>query len=256
MSRSPSTQTRVRVPAQGELFRGWGGARAGAGRKPSGARPSVPHVARPEHKARHPVHLTLRAVRRLPSLRKQNLFLEIRRALPLCSSELFRVVHFSVQADHVHLLVEAEDKKALSRGARGLAIRLARKVNGVLRRSGHVWGDRYHARPLSTPREVRHALVYVLANWRKHVPRAQGLDPCASAGWFDGWRGKATLREVTTSSIGPPPVVASRTWLGSVGWRRYGLIDWRERPVLPSPHTRATLFSHDRAHHAQKASPR
>lgn len=179
------------------------------------------------------MHLTLRAVQRLPSLRKQTLFLEIRRAFALCSGRLFRVVHFSVQADHVHLLVEAEDKKALSRGARGLAIRLARKVNGVLHRRGCVWGDRYHARPLSTPREVRHAIVYVLMNWKKHVPGAQGRDPCASAAWFDGWRKAERPRRMLASSTDPPPVVPSRTWLGSMGWRRYGLIGWRERPARP-----------------------
>jgi REP element-mobilizing transposase RayT len=193
----------------------------------------VPHVARPEHKARHPVHLTLRAVRRLPSLRKQTLFLEVRRALALCSGEGFRVVHFSVQADHVHLLVEAEDKNALSRGARGLAIRLARKVNGILHRRGRVWGDRYHAHPLSTPREVRNAIVYVLMNWKKHVAGARGLDECASVEWFDGWRGTGAPRRWLASSTDPPPVVPTRTWLGSVGWRRCGLVDRRERPAEP-----------------------
>jgi REP element-mobilizing transposase RayT len=220
--------------AQRDLpFRTWGGLRAGAGRKPVGPRAGVPHVVRPDHRARHPVHVTLHAVQRFPSLRRQIVFIELRRALARSSSKRFSVVHFSVQPDHVHLLVEAADKLTLSRGASGLAIRLARAANAVLRRRGRVWGDRYHARALSSPREVRHALVYVLTNWRKHIPAARGLDPCASARWFDGWRndeGSLCARPARTTD--EPPVAPARTWLGAVGWRRHGLIDIRERPKV------------------------
>jgi len=91
------------APLQVDLpFRTWGGRRAGAGRKPAGKRAGMPHVARPEHKARHPVHVTLRAVRRLSSLRSQTVFRQMRRSFCQGSREWFRVVHFSVQADHVH----------------------------------------------------------------------------------------------------------------------------------------------------------
>jgi putative transposase len=212
-------------------FRTWGGRRAGAGRKPKGTRAGVPHLARPDHKARHPVHVTLRAVRRLPSLRRQGIFLELRRAFGCYCAGRFRVVHFSVQTDHVHLLVEAADKDALSRGARGLSIRLARAVNRLLGRSGRLWGDRYHARSLVTPREVRHALVYVLMNWRKHVRGARGLDPCASAFWFDGWQTSVRVRAPPMwNAEDVPPVAPPRTWLGAAGWRRYGLVGVGERP--------------------------
>ena len=212
-------------------FRTWGGRRAGAGRKPKGPRAGVPHVSRPEHQARHPVHVTLRAVPRLPSLRRQTVFLEIRRAFASCSSARFRLVHFSVQSNHVHLLVEASDRDSLSHGARGLSIRLARTVNRVVGRRGRVWGDRYHARPLSTPREVRHGVAYILCNWRKHVDGARGFDPCTSAPWFDGWRTPRPPDPRHRNPEHPPPVVSPRTWLGSTGWRRDGLIDVRERPA-------------------------
>jgi REP-associated tyrosine transposase len=140
-----------------------------------------------------------------------------------------------VQADHVHLVVEADDRVALSHGASGLAIRLARTVNRLLRRRGRVWGDRYHARALATPREVRHALVYVLMNWRKHVHRARGLDPCASAFWFDGWQTRAPpANQFNWNPTDEPPVVPARTWLGTTGWRRHGLVDVRECPKLPA----------------------
>src|SRR4030095_7641426 len=109
-------------------------------------------------------------------------------ALAAASTERFRVLQFSVQADHLHLLVEADEPTGFERGVRGLAIRVAKAVNCALGRRGHVWGDRYHARLLRTPREVRNALVYVLNNFRKHIRGARGLDPRSSARWFDGWR--------------------------------------------------------------------
>jgi hypothetical protein len=106
----------------------------------------------------------------------------------------------------------------------GVAIRIARAVNRIARRSGKVWSDRYHARPLRTPREVRHGLVYVLMNWKKHVPNAMEVDPCSSACWFTAWQ----------EPVGPPadpsPVELPVTWLLRTGWKRHGLLEHSERP--------------------------
>lgn len=189
----------------------WGGARRNAGRKRS-ADSKTPHRARPLHHAREPVHVTLKA--RLAVLRSQFVFPTLRLALSRAArrdAERFRVVHFSAQPDHVHLVVEAEDARTLSSGVRGLAVRIARYVNDLLGRRGAFWADRWHGRALSTPREVRHVLVYVLANFRKHARgRLQaGLDPYSSAGWFDGWR------EWRPESGVPPPFAEPRPWVSS-----------------------------------------
>src|SRR5262249_52889448 len=128
--------------------------------------------------------------------------------------------------DHVHLIVEADDSRALSRGVWRLATRIARAVNRVLWRRGPVWGDRYHVRALRTPREVRNSLVYVLQTFRKHMPHASGmtgLDPCFSAAWFDGFRGRSPLSNGCF-------VAHERTWLLRVGWRRHGMIGLGEQP--------------------------
>jgi len=144
-----------------------------------------------------------------------------------------RVVHFSIEPDHVHLLVEAVDAVALGRGLQGLSSQLARRVNAALGRCGQVFADRYHAHALRAPREVRNALVYVLQNHRKHVTPARGLespfpawvDPLSSAAWFDGWLGQpGPLR------TDAPPVVPARTWLAAAAWRRHGLVHPAERP--------------------------
>ena len=205
--------------------RTWGGRRAGSGRKPAHPRPNVSHTARSAHDPRHPVHVTLRAGRGLPSLRSRLTFQALSLAFSAASREDFRVVHFSVQTDHVHLIVEADSSDGLRRGINGLAGRLARALNRIWRRSGAVWSDRYHARALATPREVRNGLIYVLLNFRKHLRAAPGVDPCSSGAWFDGWSHDPHPREQ------PFPIAPARTWLATVGWRRAGgPIDVREAP--------------------------
>ena len=208
-------------------IRTWGGRRPGAGRKPAAGRRSPPHRPRAMHDCRWPVHVTLRAQRGLPSLRGDAVFGAVRRAFGAASGGSFRLVQYSVQADHLHLVVEADEPTRLARGVQGLAIRVARAVNRVLRRRGRVWDGRYHAHALRTPREVRNAFVYVLQNFRKHVRGARGLDACSSAAWFQGWR------TVVAAPLSSSPVVAARTWLARVGWRRHGLLDSEEAPRSP-----------------------
>jgi REP element-mobilizing transposase RayT len=144
--------------------------------------------------------------------------------------DAFRVVQFSLQDNHVHLIVEARDADALSRGLRGLTIRVARAVNRSLAVTGPVWGDRYHARALKTPRAVRNALVYVLMNARKHGEALPtGVDALSSAPWFAGF-----VRHVPPPADVECPVRPPRTWLANVGWRRRGLVRFDERPRAPS----------------------
>ena len=141
----------------------------------------MPHRPRAAHDRHCPSHVTLRASSELPSLRNAPLVAAARRALTDASTLHFRVLSFSIQTDHLHLVVEADGPTDFVRGVRGLAIRVAKAMNRVLGRRGRVWSDRYHARLLRTPREVRNAFVYVLNNVRKHIRSARGLDPCSSA---------------------------------------------------------------------------
>jgi REP element-mobilizing transposase RayT len=204
----------------------WGGARAGAGRKLVAARPSPPHRPRAPHQGRWPVHVTLRAREAIPSLRSGRVFSFLRRSLAASHKEAFRVVHFSVQSDHVHLIVEGDRQVALVRGLQGLAGRCAKAINRAVRRRGRVWSSRYHGRALRTPTEARRGLVYVLLNFRKHLRAAPGIDPRSSGPWFTGWRSRQPVSDAASS------VAIPRTWLAMVGWRRGGgPIALQERPV-------------------------
>ncbi len=210
---------------------GHGGRRAGAGR-PRKPGAGVPHGARVPLATRFPVHATLRARSGAPSLRRGKVWLAVAAALEAAGARPdFRVVHFSVQGNHVHLLVEAGGAAALSRGMQGLAIRVARAVNRAAGRAGQLWSDRYHARVLRTPREVRLALCYVLQNARRHADHDRGtfepgwIDDRSSGRWFDGWAGGAPSAPAAAAPVSPP-----RTWLLAMGWRRHGLIGVDETP--------------------------
>src|SRR5690606_24678043 len=146
----------------------------------------------------------------------------------------FRVVHYSLQGDHLHLVVEAHGRVELARGMQGLGIRLAKRMNARLgRRRGHVLADRYHARVLGTPTEVRRALLYVLNNARHHAAQASctypasWLDPYSSAACCAGWRDRPPDAPTCTA----PP----RAWLLTRGWRRRGLLDSAAVPGSTPP---------------------
>ena len=216
---------------------GRGGPRDGAGR-PRGRRPVVYHVRRAALPRNCPAHITLRTQRDVPSLRRRAFVSEMKRSFAAaCERGDFRLVQFSIQRDHLHLLVEASDKRALGRGMKSICARVARAVNRVFQRIGAALLGRYHVRALHTPREVRNALAYVLLNARKHWKQRTGsappvrLDQASSGAWFNGW----THRVQPLSACEPPPVAESRTWLLRIGWRRHGFIDPSEVPGLRAP---------------------
>ena len=189
-----------------------GGRRPRAGRPARNpVRPSERHKTRPFHERHHPVHITARIVEDLPTLREPRVADAIedtfRRRV---QRGRVRVVHYSIQADHLHLIVEAKDRAALFRGLQGHFVALARRVNRVLGRKGRVFADRYHARSLNGPRETRRCIGYVLRNWTKHLGR-QGIDPRSSAPWLPWIMPRPELSS---------PVAAPATWLLRVGWRR------------------------------------
>jgi REP element-mobilizing transposase RayT len=175
--------------------------------------------------------VTLKVERDLPSLRSAELVREVERSFAqACERGEFRVVHYSIQSDHVHLMVEASGRAALGRGMKSIGARFARAVNRVFRRSGRVLAERYHLHVLKSPTEVRNALRYVLLNGRRHAGKrwrlsgAVRIDPASSGRWFDGWRRSAGV-ESGPAEVRPPPVARPHSWLLRVGWRRLGLIE-------------------------------
>ena len=200
----------------------------------------MPHDTRAKVDPRYPLQVTIRAVPGLPSLRSARVFGAIRRTIARASVDRFRVIHFSIQQDHGHFIVEGDEARRARGGMHGLAIRLALAVNRALgRRKGKVVGDRYHVRPLTTPRRMRTSMVYVLLNFRKHLNAPPGIDPRSSGRHFSGWqRGarvdSADVVPAAAAGTGGPAVTAEpTTWMATLGWRRAGgPLKLEERPAL------------------------
>ena len=218
-----------RKPKQIELdLRTWGGRRKGAGRKPKGKKAGISHRARPRVTRHQPVHVTVRVERCYRNLRNRERLAVVRRAFAGAQREGFRITDWSLQKDHIHLIAEANSSNALSRGMQGFSVRVARGLNTLSGRSGTVFVDRYHLHVLTTPREVRNALCYVLNNARHHgEPISRSCPDAYSSGvWFDGWRDWRQRSGREESS----PVKAPKSWLRSEGWRKHGLIRVGETP--------------------------
>jgi hypothetical protein len=202
----------------------------------------MPHDTRAKVNPRYPLQVTIRAVPGLPALRSARVFGTLRRAIARASVDRFRVIHFSIQQDHGHFIVEGDEARRARGGMHGLAIRLALAVNRALgRRKGRVVGDRYHVRPLTTPRQMRTSMVYVLLNFRKHLNAPAGIDPRSSGPHFSGWH-RAGLDSADVASAagaaaahgvsGLAATSAAATWMATIGWRRAGgLLRLEERPA-------------------------
>jgi REP element-mobilizing transposase RayT len=156
-------------------------------------------------------------------LRSRRCFAIIERALwaAVENDPVTRIVEFSVQSNHIHLIVETKDRLALGRRMQAFAIRVAKNLNGLMNARGAVFATRYHSRVLRTPTQVRHALVYVLQNSRKHSgPTARFTpgwkDPYSSALWFTGFV------DAPPTEIRPSPTCAAETWMLSIGWHARG----------------------------------
>jgi hypothetical protein len=207
----------------------WGGARPGAGRKPGPGGPKLRHGARPNIQRETPVHLTLSLARGVPTLRSQAVLDAFKRSMLRASSAKVRFVHYSLQRDRIHLIIEALNQDSLGRALGGLASRF----NTIHGTRGDVFADRYRRRDLKSPREVRDALVVVLQSGTR-PGRPPRLDEYSSAAFFDGWspdaNGELERLRASLPADEPAPVAEARFWLLAKGWKRYGTISVNERP--------------------------
>jgi putative transposase len=242
---SGRAKSRAREPEQLVLFKQRGGKRRGAGRPPKGERAGSPHKTRLDLSSRYPVHVTLRVVRAVGSLRRRFAYRAIREATQTTARrESFRIVQLSIQRTHIHLIVEADNKAALAAGLQGFQISAAKHLNAeisrgaAVRRRGSVFPDRYHAEIITSPRQARYALNYVTNNFRKHeedrVSPGSGwaIDWFSSAAMFPGWAeyGDEPFLWRGPATYDPLIVYQPRTWLLKEGWKTAGAISCRDVP--------------------------
>jgi REP element-mobilizing transposase RayT len=213
--------------------------RAGPGNKklgrPKKPNAGAPHAVRPEVHPCNPIHVTVRVVREVGALRTPKAYRAIRRALRtvLARHGDCRIVHLSLQTNHIHLICEAENTVSLTKGMQGFQIAAAKHLNreltrrGETRRRGQVFTDRYHARIINSIRQTRHTLNYVLNNWRHHghdrdtIGLYDGrIDPYSTGALFTGWRERTLDYTVLPPAYEPLETSAAQSWLLTVGYKR------------------------------------
>lgn len=235
---------------------GHGGARKGAGRKRQSEKACVSHMRKSGFAKLKVLHVTCKLLPGLASLRDPRIAVILMAYLArCCERQGFRIVEFSIQENHVHLICEAESQEELSRAMQGLMSGMARTLNRELGRRGTIFADRYHAEPISNPTQCRNTLLYVLANGRKHgvLHPSQRVDPWSTARWFPFTRADvdspghqpkdetshAAANPQGPESAGPKPAATAQSWLLQQGWRLGGSIHMHDHPKPPKQRRRA-----------------
>ena len=219
-SRKPRAGQQLELPL---VFKNHGGKRKGAGRKPAfaanGNRVHGSHARRGRVTKAAPLHVSIKVVAGLPSLRDARLWGAVHGAIRGSRrGEEFRITAISVMSNHVHVVIEAANNGAFTAGLKSLNGRLARAVNRALGRRGRVVEPRSHVHALGTPTEYRNAVSYVLRNGERHgawrpwggtgAPRP---DPRSSAAWFPHWREKELALQA--GQMAADAVDDTRSWM-------------------------------------------
>ncbi len=218
------------------------------GRPPLARRKLIVRCKRPRFARTTVHHVSLRTVDTLPNLRcrggREVLERALRGARDHSRVSGFSVLHYALEGNHLHLIIEAEDQTALSRGMQGLSIRLARGWNKAFGRRGRVFVDRYHARPVTSPTQMRNTLRYVLLNHVSHSIRDWRANPgqlrqrlrffepdrWSSGRWVHPAKPGVWIIDGTPPS-GGAPVSPPGTWLARRGrWPKARRTDPAEPP--------------------------
>ena len=237
MARTRARKQHVQLDlADARAQTGRGGWRRNAGRKKKPG--AISHGTRPEHRAYHPEHVTLRLADGAPSLARDYLMKLIRKVIAESHKADFRINEFNVLDNHLHLIVEAASKLTIARGVQGFAVRLVKRVNATLKRTGKLFAHRYHARALRTPRQVFNTLRYVLFNRKHHAAEKRfskyWVDPYSSGPWFAGWAEPISRHAwMVQDLVGTAsPTKPATLWLLTTGWKQqHGLLRFDDAPA-------------------------
>jgi REP element-mobilizing transposase RayT len=142
------------------LYKGMrGGRRPGAGRKRLHSK-GVAHRKRETVNFRHALHVNFKF---RTTIRNKFSLGVLRKAIIKARFHGLRIIHFSMQSNHIHLILEAHDTEILSKGMRSLTITFAKGL-----KKGSIQIERYHLHVLRSLRETKNAVHYVLFNEQRH----------------------------------------------------------------------------------------
>jgi REP element-mobilizing transposase RayT len=139
----------------------------GAGR-PAIHDPGIRHTERPLIKKPSSLHLTIKVEKIKADIKNKTVLSILKRAIQNARKQGLRVIHFSLEYDHVHLLIEAENNTTLGKGMQAFGVTFSKAINRVRKTTGKVYKHRYHFKAITSPKQLKNVMSYIFKNGVKH----------------------------------------------------------------------------------------
>ncbi|MDD4973652.1 MAG: transposase [Bacteriovorax sp.] len=126
------------------------------------------HTSRPHLSKACSLHLTVKIKKIKAELKNKSVLSILKRAILNARKQGLKVIHYSLEYDHVHLLIEADNNHILSKGMQSFGVTISKAINRMRKLKGGVYKHRYHFRKISSPRQLKNVLNYIFNNGIKH----------------------------------------------------------------------------------------
>ena len=137
----------------------------------------IRHIKRPKISRLTTLHLTIKVRSNKADIKSKKILKALHHAIKRARLKKLRVIHYTLEFNHLHLLIECESHKTLHQGMQAFGISLSKAINRIKKLKGTVYKHRYHLKKLATRRELKNALHYIFNNGKKHKRTNSILDP-------------------------------------------------------------------------------
>lgn len=126
----------------------------------------IRHTSREEIFKPSPLHLTVKLKR--ADIQNKVVLRILKHAIYRSRLQGLRVIHFSLEHNHVHLYAECESNFVLGKAMKAFGVTFVRRVNKLKKIKGQLYKYRYHLRVLKSARDAKNVINYILKNGIKH----------------------------------------------------------------------------------------
>lgn len=149
--------------------------------RPAKNDPGIRHSSRMKFSKLTSFHLTIKVRENKADIQSKKLLKALHHAIARARLKNLKVIHYTLEYNHVHLLVETNDHRILHAGMQALGISFSKAINKVKSLKGHVYKHRYHQRKIGSARELKNVLLYIFNNGKKHKRTNKRIDLYNSA---------------------------------------------------------------------------
>jgi REP element-mobilizing transposase RayT len=136
----------------------------------------IRHISREDIKKPTSLHLTIKVRENKADIKNKQILKALHHSIKRARMKRLKIVHYTLEYNHIHLLVEAEIKQLVHQGMQAFGISLAKKINTIKRLKGTVYKHRYHLRKINSPRDLKNVLHYIFNNGIHHKRTSNVLD--------------------------------------------------------------------------------